>query len=317
MTNLQRSIGVLFLFSAAAGMAPSSQASCGASLCSVNTQWESQGAWTGQGLRLNLHYAYSGQEQLRSGSRKAPAQGAADTTDELRTRNSDLYTTLDYAIDADWAVSLQVPFLRRKHGHVVNDVISTYEDWNITELGDMRLLFRRRISTTQDASSGIHFGLKLPSGKFHEGNQAGAAAERSLQPGSGTTDTVLGAYTYRRLEGDATTAFVQGQWQRPVDEREHYAPGQQVSVDAGLRYAMTLNTSAMLQLNLLWKDRDQGQEAEPEDTGGRYVYLSPGINHSLTKHLQLYGFVQWPLYQHVRGIQLTADRSVVVGLSWK
>jgi len=35
------------------------------------------------------------------------------------------------------------------------------------------------------------------------------------------------------------------------------------------------------------------------------------------QHLQAYGFVQLPLYQYVNGTQLTADWSVVAGLSWR
>jgi hypothetical protein len=33
--------------------------------------------------------------------------------------------------------------------------------------------------------------------------------------------------------------------------------------------------------------------------------------------MQLYGFVQLPLYQYVNGTQLTADWSAVAGVGWK
>ena len=68
-------------------------------------------------------------------------------------------------------------------------------------------------------------------------------------------------------------------------------------------------------MNTLWKDRDSGAKAEPEDTGGTFVHLSPGINVALSEKTQLYGFVQVPLYQRVNGVQLTADWSVAAGLS--
>ena len=55
--------------------------------------------------------------------------------------------------------------------------------------------------------------------------------------------------------------------------------------------------------------------AEPEDSGGKFVYLSPGMSYMLTQRLQAYGFVQLPLYQYVNGVQLTADWAVAAGLS--
>lgn len=105
--------------------------------------------------------------------------------------------------------------------------------------------------------------------------------------------------------------------QRPLGERDDHQPGQQVTFDVGLRYALSRSLSAQLQLNLLWKDRDQGLNAEPDDSGGRYVFLSPGASHALTTQLQLYGFLPLPLYQYVNGTPLTVDWPAVAGISWK
>jgi hypothetical protein len=71
----------------------------------------------------------------------------------------------------------------------------------------------------------------------------------------------------------------------------------------------------MAQLNLLHKYRDRGAEAEPESSGGNFVFVSPGMSWALTRSLQVYGFVQLPLYQSVNGVQLTADWAAVAGIS--
>jgi hypothetical protein len=42
---------------------------------------------------------------------------------------------------------------------------------------------------------------------------------------------------------------------------------------------------------------------------------SRGASYALGKNLQLYGFVQLPLYQYVNGVQLTADWAFVAGAS--
>ena len=292
-------------------------ASCGATFCSVNTQWESQGAWTGEGLRLGLRYEYTDQNQLRHGGRATAPDGTVGTTDETRTLNRNLIAALDYAFNPQWAISAQLPLIDRNHSHVVNGGAPPVENWDFRAPGDLRVSARRQFGLNENTAAGVQFGVKLPTGAIKETNADGMVAERSLQPGSGTTDALLGAYYYRKLEGDATTLFTQFSWQAPLGERDGYAPGQQVMVDAGLRYAFTLKTSALVQLNLHWKGRDQGVNAEPEETGGTFINISPGISYLVTPRLQFYGFAQLPLYRYVNGTQLTADWSAVAGVSYK
>lgn len=301
----------------AAGAFHPAHASCSATFCSVNTQGETQGVWTEPGLRLNLRYEYIDQDQLRSGAKKVEPAGIPGTEDELRTLNRNLQVGMDYAFSPAWAASVQVPVVQRDHRHVHNDAPPEYEIWNLASLGDFRVSGRYQTALSSDDTMGVQFGLKLPTGKFDETNDLGLRAERSLQPGSGTTDALLGVYSYHRLAGATTTLFVQGLWQRPLNERDDYRPGQQLSLDAGLRYTLTHNLNAQLQLNILWKDRDQGFNAEPHDSGGHSVFLSPGASYALTAGVQLYGFVQLPLYQYVNGTQLTADWSAVAGISWR
>ena len=239
-------------------------ASCGGAFCSVNTQWETQGTWTGAGLRFGLRYEYTDQNQLRSGADKVAPEGLPGTIDEIRTLNRSLMASFDYAFSPDWAVSMQLPLIDRVHSHAVNGSVPPVESWNFQSTGDLRLMARRQFGLDEDSAAGLQFGVKLPTGSIAETNSSGAVAERSLQPGSGTTDALLGAYYYRKLEGDATTLFTQALWQAPLGERDGYAPGQQVMLDIGLRYSFTLMTSALLQLNLHWKGRDQGINAEPD-----------------------------------------------------
>ena len=310
-------VGTFAVVTAALFWPQMGMSSCGGNYCSVNTQWETQGAWTGRGVRVNLHYAYIDLGQLRHGSNKAVPEAIPETNDERRTLDRSLLAGLDYAIDDAWSLSVQLPIIQRAHNHTENDTPPLREFWHLSGIGDLRLSGSRQFALSPDTSAGIRVGMKLPTGKIDDVSTDGELAERSLQLGSGSTDILLGAYYYRKLQGNATTVFAQTQWQRPLTERDHYEPGQQLSADMGLRYALTLATSAMLQLNLLWKDRDQGINAEPDETGGRYAYLSPGVSHTLSSRLQVFGFVQLPLYQFVNGTQLSVDKSATIGISWK
>src|SRR6185295_1523771 len=161
---------------------------------------------------------------------------------------------------------------------------------------------------------GLNFGLKLPTGQRDVRNADGDLAERTLQPGTGTTDLLAGAYFSRTL-GSGQSWFADLLVQQPLNSRDNFKPGTRVSFDAGYRWEATERLALMLQLNLLHKARDQGSDAEPEDSGGRTVALSPGVSYVLAKNVQLYGFVQLPLYQYVNGVQLTADWAIAAGIS--
>ena len=51
--------------------------------------------------------------------------------------------------------------------------------------------------------AGLLAGVKLPTGKTNVTNDEGAVAERTLQPGTGTTDLLIGAY-FRQALGHGT-----------------------------------------------------------------------------------------------------------------
>jgi len=156
--------------------------------------------------------------------------------------------------------------------------------------------------------------VKLPTGDFEVEHDNGDLAERSLQPGTGTTDVLLGAY-YRAPGSGPGAWFAQVLWQAALAEREDYRPGDRVGVDLGYRHPLNDRLAALLQLNLLYRDRDSGAQAEPEDSGGYFAFIGPGLSYNLGRDTQLYGFVQVPLYQYVNGVQLTADWSLVAGLA--
>ena len=73
--------------------------------------------------------------------------------------------------------------------------------------------------------------------------------------------------------------------------------------------------SMLVQLNMLAKGRDTGVAAESEDSGGRFVFLSPGLSYAVSDTMRAYAFFQQPLYQYVNGVQLTARRAVLVGIT--
>ena len=297
-------------------------ASCGSAFCMVDTQWSMQGVDTSAGTRLDLRYEYINQNRLQSGRSRVGVGELPRDHDETSTLNRNYVGTLDHSFDANWGVNVTVPLVNREHHHLMNndDGTQTPESWKFTELGDVRVLGRYQFTPTESTEHtlgqwGLYFGAKLPTGSHTVANEDGEVAERTLQPGTGTTDALFGAFTRRALPLKDMSWFAQALVQFPLNTRDDYRPGKRLSIDTGLRYESSERLAFLLQANLLFRGRDSGEQAEPEDSGGRSLWLSPGVSFAVTKNIQAYGFVQLPLYQYVNGVQLVAERSFVFGLS--
>jgi hypothetical protein len=299
----------------AAAAAPAS-AGCGTAFCSINTDWSTQGAWTERGARMDLRYEFIDQDQPRAGTRKVAVGEIPKHHDEVRTINRNLIGTYDYTFDANWGMSFAVPVVSRSHQHIHNHHGAVlYEAWSFTRLGDVRVTGRYRfVPETPGSSFGLQFGVKLPTGEFNVENAQGDTAERSLQPGTGTTDGLLGAF-YHGMLGVSATWFAETGVQIAVEQRQQYKPGEWIGLDLGIRYPLGARFAALLQFNTSYRGKDSGANAEPDETGGTFVHLSPGLGIALGDRTQLYGFVQLPLYQDVNGVQLTADWAAVAGVS--
>ena len=311
----QQKIALAF---ACATLSFNAQASCGGAFCTLNTDAGVQGTWNKPGVRLDLRAEYIDMDQLRHGPSKAQPQGIVNEHDEVRTINRNFLATLDWNINQDWGVTLRVPFVNRAHNHIFNadngsgGIEPKVESWKFTSIGDVQALARYNFYSEGNSNAGVRFGLKLPTGSTHEHNSE-EDAERMLQPSSGSVDTLLGAY-YNQHHG-AFGWFVQGMWQQAVSERDSFKFGSKLGVDAGLSYAATPDLNLLLQANILHKSKDSGANAEPPDSGGYSVSVSPGLAYKLTPSTQVYGFVQKPIYQYVNGFQLTPSWSAAMGIS--
>jgi len=182
-----------------------------------------------------------------------------------------------------------------------------------SSLGDLRLIgsYQGFLPTH---NLGVQLGVKLPTGhygtavNFNAGPNAGTPLDASLQPGTGSTDVILGAYYYRAISQNFDF-FANGQFQSAV--RHHmdqpgndYRPGNSTTVSVGLRYERSPQWVPQLQVNLLHKSPDQGALADIQSTAGNVAYLSPGITVRAFGAVHLFGFVQLPVYSNLYGYQL-------------
>ena len=288
-------------------------ASCG---CSLSSDWESQGLSSGPGVRIDLRYDNLNQNQVRSGTGKVGAWPVPGHEQELYTKNQYLTAGIDYSASANWGLNLQIPYIDRSHAS--NGMAFDGSDAGSSHtqsLGDAKLI-ARYTGLREEGSTGLQFGLKLPTGSHSQTFSAGAIAgdplDRGLQPGSGTTDAILGVFHFASLSQN-WDYFGQATAQLPLNSRDGFKPGHALNVNAGFRYLGVEAVVPQIQVNARMSARDSGVNASPDDSGGKTIYLSPGVSFAAGEKAKVYGFVQWPIYQNLNGYQLAPKTTFSLG----
>ncbi|MGA2193061.1 MAG: TonB-dependent receptor [Nitrospirota bacterium] len=310
-------------------------ASCG---CTLSSDWEnlqSPIAYT-SGFRLDLRYDYLDQNQLRSGTGTIAPAAAAKIVNNNGPQEVERYTInnyvtlgMDYSINRVWGVNVQIPYIDRSHssfgvesdGKVPGPGGGAY-DSHTSSIGDIRITGRYQ-GFTADCNLGVLYGLKLPTGYFNRtGESTDPTApgpvpiDRGLQPGTGTTDAILGAY-YTNDLGQKWDYLAQVLYQVALDSRYQYRPGNGLNANAGIRYTDLPYVIPQMQLNFRYVVRDSGGQADRISTGGTLLYISPGVSVPIIKrHLLLYSFVQFPVFQDLNGVQLAPRFTTTVGLRY-
>lgn len=305
---------------ACAAFSSVAHASCGSAFCSLSTDFGADAVGLTEGGRLDLRYENISQSQPRAGSRKVSVGEIPAHHDEVSTRNRNLIATYSRTWANGWGFSVAAPVVDRQHFHIHHHRGEQVpERWSFTELGDLRVMGRYQRSVSglgeSNGTAGVIFGLKLPTGRFNVANSDGDVAERSLQPGTGTTDAVIGGFVNQPMPASSSSWFAQAQYQRALQSRDGFRPGHMLTADAGYAKVLSDKVSGLVQVNAVVKGRDQGVNAEPADSGGRFLYFSPGLSYDVSPAVRAYTFFQQPLYQYVNGVQLTANHSFVIGVS--
>ncbi|MBN8745318.1 MAG: transporter [Thiomonas arsenitoxydans] len=325
---------------------PLSAHACATCGCSLSTD-AAMGYSAASGWRVNLQTDYINQSQLRTGTHSVSAASVAALNpaagQEVEHDTINRYTTLGltYSPNANWSVNLQIPYIDRSHstyGAATPDQITAgnLSGATLRGLGDVKLIgsYQGLLPTH---NVGLQLGLKLPTGRyggpnadgtgtvgrnpvaFSRGPSAGQLVDTSLQPGTGSTDLIVGAYAYQAISQDFD-AFVSGQFQAAVAHKldtpgEDYRPGNLASLSFGLRDEARPDFVPQVQVNITHKSHDQGALADTADTAGTVAYLSPGLSATLVKGWQAYGFVQLPVYSRLDGYQLFPHWTASLGIS--
>ncbi|MCH8011722.1 MAG: transporter [Candidatus Marinimicrobia bacterium] len=191
--------------------------------------------------------------------------------------------------------------------------------------GDLKLLAKYQFFQKDTRSSTLRMtflgGIKLPTGKYNASDAEGPLP-RPLQLGSGSFDILGGpiiTYVRNRLGINAEVSF------RKNTEADNYRFGDILSTNFVLGYRILPKVyetypspyaTAFLELLSQFRGRDRENGVELEDTGGKVVLLSPGIQFVLSRTFLVEASLQVPIFQDLNGTQLGIDFSSTFGIRW-
>jgi hypothetical protein len=243
------------------------------------------------GGRVFFEFWSGDQYQNYVGDSKAPS--ALNTDKEINTQWYNV--GFEYMFNRQWGVMARVPTTYRSLTTETDfSFPGEIQSFNSKSIGDIEIM---GIYTGffQDMSTGVQFGLKLPTGTF-----TAPGIDRDTQIGSGSTDLLLGAFHRGLLTGDnAWQYFYQAMLRQPflyqnaVDPQgffdgnlgvvQSYHPGMQVDAAGGIVYNNLYNVlgfdkiTPLGQVIISHRNADSGTGADPFNSGFDRVMLSPGI----------------------------------------
>ena len=301
---MKMTVGGLLAGVAAPGAAMACACGCGVFDVATSSMFPS-----GPGGMAYLNYSYQDQNQNWSGSASAPAGNNEDQKIETHF----ITVGMQYMFNSSWGAQLELPIVNRTFDSAANA-----GPINWTGLGDIRL---KCLYTgfSEDLSSGVSLGVKLPTGSFTQTDPLGDI-DRDTQIGSGSTDLLFGGF-YRHALGKNShwEWFAQAELDVPVATQGDYRPGVEVNAAGGIDYRGwnwgRVTITPLFQIIGSVRGHDCGAAAAPEDSGYERILLAPGIEVNLHP-VRIYGDVEIPVYQNVTGNQLVAPVLFKVGLSF-
>ena len=308
---MKKSYKKLLAISFAASIISGESLAC-ASGCGVFNVGTSSLMPSGQGGIAFLQYDYINQGQNWS---KTKDSNGHNHDERINTQT--VTAGMQYMFNRDWGAAIRVPYVTR-YVKTMNhdDSISTTRH---SDIGDVRIngIYS---GFFDDMSTGITFGLKLPTGQTKA-----QSLNRNTQIGSGSTDTILGFYHRGNFGAESKMGyFLQSSWERPFIRSNGYTPGYEVSSAIGTYYnvgevAFAKKVTPIVQFTNTKKGQDTGW-ADPShnpNSGYNFVYFAPGVEITIND-FKLYADVEFPVYRNVNGNQLVPQNlyKVILGYNF-
>lgn len=314
-------LGALLAF----GLPHLADASCGSASCPLNNHHYLRAG----SLMVMYSHEYINQDRILAGSSLSFVGAIPELHNEVQTINMRNTIEFQLGVTDRLGLGISLPFITREHSHIhVDPTGDEWEQWSFSGLGDLIVKGQYAVvlpSGDFDPYLSVTGGVKLANGVTHLRNANGEEAEVTIQPGSGSVDGMVGLYyrqalgTVRTLSGEysAIPLTVGLSYQIAGAGTYGYKFGNTLLAHAATSYQISARAELLLQINGRFQGMaDVGSTGEPRgNTGGTWIYASPGFSINVIQGLSAYGYVQVPIYQNVNGLQQTSRYNLQFGLA--
>jgi hypothetical protein len=244
-----------------------------------------------------------------------------------------------YGIARDVSVGLTLPYVRRaglreaEHGHAAGGAAlnTVAGQGDSSGVGDLTVLGKYRFANDPGGryQLALLVGMKVPTGETRRTDARGERFATEHQPGSGSWDPLLGGSLTRRMDNVSLDASLLYLFARKGAQNTEL--GDRASFGIGLSYRLRgadhhdeghsaphahSAWDAILELNGEWEDKQKIAGAVQEDSGGRVLYLSPGVRFVSSSGWAAVLSFGMPVAQHVRLSHPETKYRLAASLGW-
>lgn len=238
--------------------------------------------------------------------------------DNTRNRRTNSFLMeINYGLSDRIAITAVIPYIQQIR--TINGFNSAVERTATQGLGDMVFMLKYLIlapSIKSKSSWVVGIGPKAPTGRTTFENQGGLILQADMQPGSGSWDTyfwsfyqknqfiipsisLLNVISYRRSGKNKT-----------YNESQTYQFGDEFQLNVGLNYNSFISKWPVDFFTFL-RFRSQTEDFIDNSifpsTGGKWIFLIPGINWAINPDMAIRFSSDIPLARSLEGTQLTTS----------
>ena len=251
-----------------------------------------------------------------------------------------------FGITHQFTLSAELPFVRRdnlregEHSDVADESFNhVVRLGNVAGLGDMNVLAKYRLTRGTEGGLALVAGIKVPTGSTHKRSTEGERLETEHQPGTGSWDPILGASAGTRVGPLMLTASAlyqlsgKGAQRTELGDRlqagvalsHHFGPSEHHR-EAGQNHHhgdelddhhedhARSAWDAFVELSGEWEGRQKVDGDVEPDSGGKAVWLTPGVRFTSAGGLSLGGSVGVPVWQRIRASHPNNDYRVTLSV---
>lgn len=237
-----------------------------------------------------------------------------------------------YGVTHHLTISAELPYVRRddlregSHEHVGGVGVNGVEELgDITGIGDISLLAKYRVTEGSESGFALIGGIKIPTGSTHKRSPDGERLETEHQPGTGSWDPILGASASARLGAAQLTASAL--YQISTEGAQHTQLGDRLQGGIALSHRLgggahrhseshahhhgdelddhhdepaRSTWDAFVEVAGEWEGRQKVDGEVEQESGGKWVYVAPGVRFHAASGWTAGAAVAVPVWQEIR-----------------